>query len=323
VPRRKASPPLNGHRAATFPASLAGHVNIAEETGPLRPPLLKLAQTRGAALLAFIAPYRTERVSPIQERGPFIGLPEEFAIQHAVEELLKHDQPAKDNRRICVLVNSPGGLASSSYKVARVIRDHYGDVTVFVPHIAASGASLITLAADRIVMGMISEITPVDTQVSYGQDRVSALSMIRALSRLSVFFQRITRDEAPYPWRAMADKLDPVLLQDWTTTLEEVAAYAADLMTRAGYKEDKRKGIVEELVFTQYTHSHVICREKAIRIGLKVSNDAADQEALKLMRDWLSTYFMESGGTHYVRFISPKKEKFDGPKENAAGEAQD
>ena len=50
-------------------------------------------------------------------------------------------------------------------QIARAIREHKAKVTVFVPHYAMSGGTLIALAADEIVMCKHSVLGPVDPQL--------------------------------------------------------------------------------------------------------------------------------------------------------------
>ncbi len=51
-----------------------------------------------------------------------------------------------------LVLQTPGGLVLASLQIAQAIRDHRGKVTVFVPHYAMSGGTLIALAADEIAM---------------------------------------------------------------------------------------------------------------------------------------------------------------------------
>jgi len=61
-----------------------------------------------------------------------------------------------------LLLNSFGGQVSSSFKVAQAIRKNFKYITVFIPHIAASGGTLIVLCGNELVMGDMSNLTPID-----------------------------------------------------------------------------------------------------------------------------------------------------------------
>lgn len=68
-------------------------------------------------------------------------------------------------------------------QIASALRRHPGTVTVFVPHYAMSGGTLIALAADEIVMDPNAVLGPVDPQLGMGQGSVAAASILRALAQ--------------------------------------------------------------------------------------------------------------------------------------------
>jgi ClpP class serine protease len=64
-----------------------------------------------------------------------------------------------------IVLHTPGGLVLASLQIARAIHKHPGKVTVFVPHYAMSGGTLIALAANEIVMSEYAVIGPADPQI--------------------------------------------------------------------------------------------------------------------------------------------------------------
>src|SRR6202048_4649879 len=69
--------------------------------------------------------------------------------------------------------HTPGGLLLAALQIARAIRAHKAKVTVFVPHYAMSGGTLIALAANEIVMCDHSVLGPIDPQL--GQQPAASL----------------------------------------------------------------------------------------------------------------------------------------------------
>jgi ClpP class serine protease len=53
---------------------------------------------------------------------------------------------------IDLVVHTPGGLVLAAEQISQALVRHKGPVTVFVPHYAMSGGSLVAMAADEIVM---------------------------------------------------------------------------------------------------------------------------------------------------------------------------
>jgi len=229
----------------------------------------RFAKENKLALIAFIAPYVTVRVSPVERARAFIGLPDEFGIE-ALMKLLQHARAST----VYLLVNSTGGLMDSSYKIARAIRSRRGRITTFVPHIAASGGTLLALTGDEIVMGAMSHLTPLDIQLGYKETSVSAATFMRFFTRASKWFEKITSEEAPYPQKALADKLDPFLMEEWSGLLQTAISYVREILELGPYKANCEE-IARALVLGFPSHSFVINRDKAREIGLKVKDSEA------------------------------------------------
>src|SRR4029450_6339264 len=66
---------------------------------------------------------------------------------------------------IDLVVHTPGGLVLAAGQIAHALRRHRAKVTVFVPHYAMSGGTLIALAADEIVLDPNAVLGPVDPQL--------------------------------------------------------------------------------------------------------------------------------------------------------------
>src|SRR5205823_4305522 len=115
--------------------------------------ITEFAEREKTAMIAFIAPRVPVRVSPVDRLSASIGLLEEFGVEALVDRL--HDGNVK---RAYLLVNSPGGAMDSSYKIALAVRQALDQVTTFVPHVAASGGTLLAVAGNEMVMGPMSHI---------------------------------------------------------------------------------------------------------------------------------------------------------------------
>src|ERR1700694_5858976 len=81
------------------------------------------------------------------------------------EEVLRAIQMTDPDVPLDLVLHTPGGLVLAALQIARAVRGHKGKVTVFVPHYAMSGGTLIALAADEIVMSLHAVLGPIDPQV--------------------------------------------------------------------------------------------------------------------------------------------------------------
>ncbi|WP_255329122.1 SDH family Clp fold serine proteinase [Paracoccus albicereus] len=95
------------------------------------------------------------------------------------EEVLRAIQMTDDEVPFDLVLHTPGGLVLAATQIARAIQGHNGKFTVFVPHYAMSGSTLIALAADKIVMCEHSALGPVDPQLG----QLPAASLIKVVEK--------------------------------------------------------------------------------------------------------------------------------------------
>src|SRR3979411_2638349 len=109
-----------------------------------------------------------------QETMRFLGFPVVRYIDvNDSEDVLPAIQMTGTDVPLDIVLHTPGGLVLAALQIARAIRDHKAKVTVFVPHYAMSGGTLIALAADEIVMCAHSVLGPIDPQI--GQSPAASL----------------------------------------------------------------------------------------------------------------------------------------------------
>src|SRR6202043_977444 len=101
-----------------------------------------------------------------QETMKFLGFPVMRYIDvNDSEEVLRAIHMTDADVPLDLVLHTPGGLVLAALQIARAIRGHKGKVTIFVPHYAMSGGTLIALAADEIVMSRHAVLGPIDPQV--------------------------------------------------------------------------------------------------------------------------------------------------------------
>ena len=135
-----------------------------------RDELLKsFEQDRKSRVIAMI--HRQENVSflgvPVSS---YISIEDSEAVLRAIR-LTPPDQP------IDLILHTPGGLVLAAEQITKALVEHKGKVTVFVPHYAMSGGTLIALAADEIVMDANAVLGPVDPQIG-GMPAASIVKML-------------------------------------------------------------------------------------------------------------------------------------------------
>ena len=109
-----------------------------------------------------------------------------------------------DTDNISLLIQSGGGVGTVAEKIVEMIRHYCKEktFTVVVPNVAKSAATMIALGADEIIMGVTSELGPIDPQMQIIQGGVphwiSAQSFIDARYRLEALTKDAIVKNEPY-----------------------------------------------------------------------------------------------------------------------------
>ncbi|GIW46584.1 MAG: hypothetical protein KatS3mg078_0461 [Deltaproteobacteria bacterium] len=178
------------------------------------------------------------------------------------EEVIRAINMTDPEIPIDLVLHTPGGLVLASLQIARAVRKHRGKVTVFVPHYAMSGGTLIALAADEIVMSPHAVLGPVDPQLG----EYPAASIISVVNKKPV------------------DKVEDktLLLADIAKKAMEQLYESLKELLQDRYPENKVDELAKTLSQGIWTHDYPITFEKAKELGLHVSSDMPE-EFMELM----------------------------------------
>src|ERR1700687_5195842 len=146
----------------------------------LRQQMLEAMRTRKIAQLERERKSREILLVHRQETMRLLGFPIARYIDiNDSEDVLRAIQMTDDDVPLDLVLHTPGGLVLAALQIARAISNHKARVTVFVPHYAMSGGTLIALAADEIVMTRHSVLGPLDPQLG----RSPAASLIKVVEQ--------------------------------------------------------------------------------------------------------------------------------------------
>ena len=194
----------------------------------------------------------------------FFGIPVmRFIDINDSEAVIRAIHLTDKNTPIDFVVHAPGGLALASLQIAHALRAHPANVTVHVPHYAMSGATLIALAADEIVMDEHAVLGPVDPQVG----AYPAASVLAAVARKNV-------DEVDDQTLILADLAEKAIAQ---------MRGAARTLLSDHLPEAQAEHIAATLSTGTWTHDYPLTPEVARLLGLPVQG-GLDPEIYELMR---------------------------------------
>lgn len=230
----------------------------------LRQRILELARAR---LIRRIEQRRASRVITLIHRQvsmALFGIPVLRYIDiNDSEEVIRAIHLTDKKTPIDLIVHAPGGLVLAALQIAHALKAHPAKVTVHVPHYAMSGATLIALAADEIVMDDHAVLGPVDPQIG----PYPAASILAAVARKDA-------NELDDQTLILADLAEKAVAQ----VKGAVKSLLLEYMTEADAERT-----ATTLTSGTWTHDHPITAEVARLLRLPVAG-GLEPEVYELMR---------------------------------------
>ena len=221
----------------------------------------KMLEASRLRLLTRMERARKSRVIALvhrQETMSLLGFPlMKYIDVNDSEDILRAIKLTDPDVPIELIVHTPGGLVLAAGQIAHALRRHRAKVTVFVPHYAMSGGTLIALAADEIVMDPNAVLGPVDPQL--GQS--PAASVLKVL-----------------------DQKKPEDIEDQTMILADVSRKAISQVKRIvqdllseRMSQEQAGALAEKLSTGTWTHDYPITAEEGKSLGLPISTEMPEE----------------------------------------------
>lgn len=203
----------------------------------------KMEKERGSRVITLI--HRQESLS-------FLGIPISRYINiEDSEQVLRAIRMTPEEMPIDLIVHTPGGLVLAAEQIALALVRHKAKVTVFVPHYAMSGGTLLALAADEIVMDENAVLGPVDPQIgSYPAASILSVLEKKPIERIddnTLILADISR-------KAVAQVRDTVLC-----------------ILKEKLPDDKAEEITDVLTKGYFTHDYPLTASQLQAMGLPVT----------------------------------------------------
>ncbi|NLO90220.1 MAG: hypothetical protein GX088_07875 [Clostridia bacterium] len=193
-----------------------------------------------------------------QEAVSFLGIPISRYIDiEDSEQILRAIRLTPDDMPIDIVLHTPGGLVLAAEQIAHAIRRHPARVTVFVPHYAMSGGTLIAMAADEIILDENAVLGPVDPQ----------LGSYPAASILKVLEQKPIKE-----------------IDDETLIMADIAKKAVSQVKSLVLKilkekmpEEKAEELASMLTEGRWTHDYPLTCQHLAEMGIIVCNEMPEE----------------------------------------------
>ncbi|SDX75967.1 serine protease, ClpP class [Acetomicrobium thermoterrenum DSM 13490] len=196
-----------------------------------------------------------------QESIGFLGMfARNFISIEDSEEVLRAIKLTPKDMPIDLIIHTPGGILLAAEQIANALSKHDAKVTVFVPHYAMSGGTLIALAADEIVMDENAVLGPVDPQIG----QYAAVSILKVLEQKPI---------------SEVDDNTIILADMSKKAITQTRRFVYDLLISNDVPEEKAEELSTALTDGRWTHDYPIMYEEAKRLGLNVTSGIPEEVA--------------------------------------------
>lgn len=212
-----------------------------------------------------------------------------------VEELLFDVTPDK---ALHVMLASPGGDGETAIRMARSMQSRCTELTVIVPDLAKSAATLLCLGADHVVMGPGGDLGPVDPQFARSSGSlVSAKEIVSAVNEAEA---RVNASPDTYPlFASLLSDVNMVMVQQARNALarsEDLVREALSCGTGRTMAEVEKltEQLKRPLIEQPAAHTAVISAAYAAELGLPVEAADVNSRSWQLIWNlWVRYYTLE------------------------------
>lgn len=204
----------------------------------------------------------------------------------------RHIESLGNTKKVTVILYTRGGDVNTPWPIVTSLREHCEFLQVYIPYCAHSAGTLFSLGADEIVMGPFSSLSPIDPTVVNGFNpmdpigngnripiAVEEVSAYLELARDSV----VGRKARNAAFSALVNQVHPLALGNVRRNINLIRNLAEKMIALHSPNISKRQTdkIVKSLITEFHAHGHLIGRNEARKLGLKVVDANVDQ--LELM----------------------------------------
>ena len=219
-----------------------------------------------------------------QESISLLGIPiSRYISIEDSEQVLRAIRLTPPDVPIDLILHTPGGLVLATEQIARALIRHPAKVTVYVPHYAMSGGTMLALASDEIVMDANAVLGPVDPQLG----NYPAASIIKVVEDKPI-------GEIDDQTLIMADLSRKAIQQ----VQRFVRTLLKDSIPKQKVQPENIESIIDALTTGRVTHDYPITVEEATEMGLPITVGLP-----RSIYDLMELYPQPQGGRPSVQYI--------------------
>jgi hypothetical protein len=227
--------------------------------------------------------------------------PEQFFATQVASDILPYFKKIlrkiDHTPKITLALYTNGGHLETPWPLVNLIREHCDDFEVVILDKALSAGTMISLGADRIVMGRYAHLSPIDpaANINDGNNQTKHFEIEDIIGYIDFVKEKIGITEQNALCEIMRDltkEIPPTMLGSTNRTHSLVRRLAKTLLSKhkVPVPERQSKEIVEHLTQKLFSHKHLINRNEAREIGFENLVEFPDKANEKIIESLLDTY---------------------------------
>ena len=196
-------------------------------------------------------------------------------------------QIPKDVKEVDFLIISNGGDPITSLRIISILRERFTKISVLVPYVAYSAATILSLGADEIVMHPYSNLGPVDPQMQVPKNNQPTSQIHFSSEDISNYIDFLKNDigitdqaHLTTAFNSLATELGSMEI-GYAKRNQQLSLFLSQKMLE-GHIKDKAKAssIAKALMSSYYHHGYAVSRTEAKSVGLPITNPDDELEVL-------------------------------------------
>lgn len=201
------------------------------------------------------------------------------------EEIKKRKEKSDLNKSVILCISTPGGDPDAAYRIGRALQHNYKDFSVLISDFCKSAGTLLTIAANKLIIADTGELGPLDIQIkkndeldeaNSGLDIMTAINSLQTVAASS-FAQtmksihydtginaKLSGDMAAKIIEALISPItahiDPIKFGEHQRILNIAQKYGNNLNEKFG---NLRPDALNKIIANYPSHGYVIDRKEA------------------------------------------------------------
>lgn len=240
--------------------------------------------------------------------GDRVNLPTVIAPD-AHDIFFQHLEKIGKVKKLDVLLYTAGGHTLAAWGLANLVREYCDQLGVLIPHRALSSGTLLTLAANEIIMSRLGQLSPIDPSVTSphgprvqlpnqpGQSQVLPVSVEDAIGFIDLATKAVGLKEERSilsVFDRLSSQVHPLALGAVYRSREQIGALATRLLSfhlKSAKQKKERDKIVASLTRELGSHDYLIGRTEAkefLKLNVIDTPSQLEKKILALFEEYSS-----------------------------------